>query len=131
MDAPNQLRVYPFQKKNSAVAILYWNPTDLLNQTYDGATTLWTAKRKGTCHLIDPLNGTAYEIPNENIRKPTSDVLEFLHLPLYDYPLILTIGDFIERERTEQNRTAYPNEKSNTLFVIIFIKILRFLLLLQ
>ena len=43
--------------------------------------------------LIDLVDGTVYEIP-ENQIEDCGTYRKLLHLPLRDYPLLLTFGDF-------------------------------------
>ena len=43
--------------------------------------------------LIDLVDGTVYEIP-ENQIEDYGTYRKLLHLPLRDYPLLLTFGDF-------------------------------------
>ena len=43
--------------------------------------------------LIDLVDGTVYEIPENQIEED-GPYRKLLHLPLRDYPLLLTFGDF-------------------------------------
>lgn len=78
-------------------AFAYWKPVDLLRETYAGTCTIHTCM-KDKVRLVDLLDGSVYELPQEmdGIHDSTlyKGSREFLHLPLLDYPLLLTFGDF-------------------------------------
>ena len=46
--------------------------------------------------MIDLLEGTIYSIPESMVENDGKGYRRFLHLPLRDYPLLLTFGDFAE-----------------------------------
>ena len=50
----------------------------------------------GEAKLIDLLEGTIYSIPESMVENDGKGYRRFLHLPLRDYPLLLTFGDFAE-----------------------------------
>ena len=79
-----------FRLDSGAYALAYWKPAELMTSEYDGLVTLKIAV-PGAMHLVDPMDGSVYEILEaETDAHGTSD-LHFL--PLKDYPLFLTFGD--------------------------------------
>ena len=110
-----------FSKPNGSYALAYWKPTDLLTETYDSTITVNTAAIPGKPRLVDLLDGSVYEIPDSMIQRSTpakkidldgtvTEIPEeqtfdprlnnywFHHLPVRDYPLLLTFGDFADFE---------------------------------
>ncbi|MBP3394640.1 MAG: hypothetical protein J6M38_08980, partial [Lentisphaeria bacterium] len=72
---------------------VYWKPSELLTTSYVSTVSLKLALVSGECRLIDLLNGSVYKLPDDMIEKSGGCFL-FHHLPLRDYPLLLTFGDF-------------------------------------
>ncbi|MDR2675649.1 MAG: beta-galactosidase [Opitutaceae bacterium] len=84
------------KKANGARAFIYWNSTDLLTTDYDGTMTFAYARLPRPFRLADLLTGIVYEIPDAKIEKFTrSDAGQLKGLPLRDYPLLLSFGDFV------------------------------------
>ena len=92
-------------KANSARAFVYWNTTDLVTvQSYESTVTLEITGVKGPVHLVDPMDGSIYELPETVLTKEKYDRYSFLNLPVKDYPLVLTFGNFLlECDRLPQN----------------------------
>ena len=75
---------------NGAYAMPYWVPADLMTTEYEGAVTVETCL-PGDIRLVDPMDGSVYEIPGAQ-RDPFGTVfLRFL--PIRDYPLFLVFGE--------------------------------------
>ena len=91
-------RCYSFRKPNGSRALCYWNSdSNILTQTYDGAISLRLPTHKAKdLRLVDLLTGDIYEIPEEMTAPEGKAFTKLLHLPIRDYPLLLTIGDFFE-----------------------------------
>ena len=110
-----------FSKPNGSHALAYWKPTDLMTETYDSTITINTAAMPGKPHLVDLLDGSVYEIPDSMIKRswpakkiaidgtvtmipeeqtfdPRLNYYCFHQLPVRDYPLLLTFGDFADFE---------------------------------
>ena len=83
-----------FRRPNGACAFVYWTPTDLMTTTYDHFFTLQVAGIPGEIRLIDPADGTIYQIPENQIEDRGNNQKMLLHIPIRDYPLILTFGEF-------------------------------------
>ena len=83
-------------KQNGSKAFAYWQPTNLITcKGYEGSTTFELAGVHGKVHLIDPMDGAIYEIGDDIMKDFGNGLLAFEHLPIKDYPLILTFGEFI------------------------------------
>ena len=91
-------RSYSFRKPNGSRALCYWNSnSNILTQTYDGSISLRIPVHKAKdLHLADLLTGEIYEIPEEMIESEGKNFLTLSHLPIRDYPLLLTLGNFFE-----------------------------------
>lgn len=103
------LQYYGLRKSNGAVAFAYWNATDLMTTDYAGAKTVTFANLPRPIRLIDLMTGEVFEIPESMlIRPPKSGETEkcdswfIANLPLKDYPLLLTFGDFAPVDRTKK-----------------------------
>ena len=87
-----------FQRPDGSCAFVYWKPTELLTSTWESDIRLETADLAGTPHLVDVLDGNVYEIPESLIEDHSHGNRVFTDLPVRDYPLMLTFGDFAEVE---------------------------------
>lgn len=85
-----------FIKPNGSSAFVYWYPANLLKATLESSITISCAPISGTPHLTDLLDGTVYEIPESMMEYAENGSVTFKNLPLRDYPLLLTFGDFTE-----------------------------------
>lgn len=104
-DDPNDANTYDcadntvlfggFEKENGASALVYWNATDLTKvRAYESSVSFCIAGRTGEIRLIDPVSGEIFALPEEMIVRTGENVL-LSHIPLKDYPLMITFGDFI------------------------------------
>ena len=83
-------------KKNGSVAFAYWASTDLPTvQSYDGTATFEISGVSGDVRLVDPMDGTVYKIGDDIMKDYGNSLLVFENIPVKDYPLILTFGEFI------------------------------------
>lgn len=82
-----------FKRANGACAFAYWNSLDLMTTEFESTVTIEIAAVKGTLRLIDLLDGKIYEIP-ENMIEKNEDSYTLKNIPIKDYPLVLTFGDF-------------------------------------
>lgn len=84
-------------EKNGAYAFCYWVAADLMTAEYDGTESFRTASLPGPIRLIDPMDGSIYELPEDMIvpeEQGRGTGVTLKNLPLKDYPLILTFGEF-------------------------------------
>lgn len=83
------------KKSNGAKAFVYWNSTDMITvKDYEGSATFELSGVSGEVKLIDPMDGTVYYIPEEIMAKSENNLYMFKNIPIKDYPLIITFGDF-------------------------------------
>ena len=90
----NELLTFGYRKKQGA-GFVYWKPVELLTTTYASTIFLEVAGVEGEPRLVDLLDGTIYAIPESAIEITGKNSRRFLHLPLRDYPLLLSFGNFI------------------------------------
>lgn len=87
-----------FKRKNGAAAFVYWNSTNLMTTDFESTVTFYTASLPDKIRLVDLMDGTVYELP-ESILESKGDGKYHIHnLPIKDYPMALTFGDFMETE---------------------------------
>ena len=84
-----------FSKPNGSMALAYWKSTDLLTTDYYG-TASFVSAAPGDIRLVDLMDGTIYELPEEMIAvNGEGGSVTLQNLPLLDYPLLLTFGEFL------------------------------------
>lgn len=83
-----------FKKPNGSFAFAYWNSSDLMTTEFESTVSFETVI-KGEIKLIDILDGTTYKISDEMIEDKGNGCLLFKNIPIKDYPLLLTFGDFL------------------------------------
>ena len=108
-----------FTKPNGSAAIAYWKPTEILTTSYEGTISI-DSVIPGKPHLVDLLDGSVYEIPDSiklyelpkkcrkdgeivsapplHLKESLNNFIRFENIPVRDYPLLLTFGDFFEME---------------------------------
>ena len=96
-DCPTRELIYGgIQKSNGSKAFAYWNSTDMVTVgSYEGSVSFELSGVSGEVKLIDPRDGSIYEIPESVVTKTEHHLYRFCNLPVRDYPLILAFGDFI------------------------------------
>ena len=82
-----------FRKPNGSYAFAYWKASELLTTSYESTITIEVAAMPEKMELIDLVDGTIYEIPEKQI-ETQGKYRKLLNIPLRDYPLLLTFGDF-------------------------------------
>jgi hypothetical protein len=82
-----------FKRNNGAAAFVYWNSTDLMTTDFESTVTIQVAALDTRIQLIDLLDGTIYEIPSNMIENEDGCLL-LKNIPIKDYPLLLTFGNF-------------------------------------
>lgn len=94
--ALEDLRTSGWVKPNGARALCYWNTnSNVLTQTYEGTTTIRLRNNDAReLHIVDLLRGDVYEIP-ESMKTVDKEFTVLNNIPVTDYPLLLTMGDFI------------------------------------
>lgn len=96
MDCPTKEIIYGgLEKSNGSKAFAYWNSTDMIKvQGYEGSVTFEVSGVTGEARLIDPMDGSIYTIPDSIMTKTANNLYSFKNIPVKDYPLIITFGDF-------------------------------------
>ena len=83
-------------KANGSKAFAYWNSTNLITcQGCDGSATFEIAGIQGDVRLIDPMDGKIYLIGDDIMQPLGNGLYLFKNMPVKDYPLIITFGEFI------------------------------------
>ena len=84
-------------ERNGGYAFCYWVAADLMTTDYEGTISFSCAGLPKDIRLIDPMDGTVYELP-EGMAEPCEEIygngVLLRNLPVKDYPLILTFGPY-------------------------------------
>lgn len=83
-----------FKRENGASAFAYWNSADLMTTDFESTVTLITPLKDSAIHLIDLMDGTIYALPENMIEQLGETTIKLKNIPIRDYPLLLTFGDF-------------------------------------
>jgi len=95
----NQAITGCFKRKNGE-AMVYWYPTNILTTSYEGTIRLEVLTDHGKdMKIVDVMDGSIYEIPDELIEEVGNGVYNIQKLPIKDTPLLITFGDFLEEEK--------------------------------
>jgi len=88
-------RYYGFKRGDGSWAVCYWNTeSNVLTQTYEGTVTLRLPNRYARdMKLIDLLTGDIFELPESMVDRDAA-LTTLRNIPIRDYPLLLTFGDF-------------------------------------
>ena len=88
----SQVEMFGFRLDNGAYALAYWHPSDFMTTDFEGAVSFQTAFSEKV-QLVDPVDGTVYELCEEMLTKDQwgNDLLRLL--PIKDYPMFLIFGD--------------------------------------
>ena len=84
-----------FRRENGSTALCYWHPADLLTTEFESTVSFQIAGQKGDIRLVDPMDGAVYELPEKMIERQSDTCLLLSNLPIRDYPLFVTFGDFV------------------------------------
>lgn len=82
-----------FKKPNGSSAFVYWYSSELMTTEFESTVTLQIVPEKDL-KLVDLLDGTIYQIPEKMIEDNDGSVT-LKNIPIKDYPMLLTFGDFI------------------------------------
>lgn len=95
-DCGKELMSVGFRKSNGSAGFVYWRPTELLTTSYESTVSLEVAALPGIPKLVDLVDGVVYELSPGSIIDNGRGHLVLEHLPLRDYPLLLSFGDFVD-----------------------------------
>jgi len=87
-----EIESYGFRLDNGELAFAYWCPVNHMTTDLESAVTFNCADL-GDVRLVDPLDGTIYEIPPEIMQRDAFGGIKLSLLPIRDYPLLLIFGD--------------------------------------
>lgn len=85
-----------FCRKNGSFAYAYWSPASLMTTDYESTISMECSALPEDIRLIDTYDGSVYKIPESIMTKDEFGTVTLKNLPIKDYPLILTFGDFVE-----------------------------------
>lgn len=90
-DCPTKKLIYGgLKKENGDKFFVYWNSTDMITiKEYEATITFELSGIRGDVHLIDPVEGWIYSIPEDILTNPADNLFQLKNLPVKDYPLIL------------------------------------------
>lgn len=87
-----------FSKPNGSKAFVYWNATNIMTADYESTVTYDVAHLGDDIKIIDLMNGTVYKFSEDMIQDTGFGTFKLVNIPLKDYPLMITFGDFAETE---------------------------------
>lgn len=85
-----------FRRADGSCAFVYWNPTDLMTSTFEHMISFQCVGLPTPIRVIDPMDGSIYEIPEEMLEDRGNGQYWIQHVPVKDYPMILTWGEFVK-----------------------------------
>lgn len=89
--------VTAFFRRDGGDAMVYWYPTNIFTTSYEGTISITVLSDYGKdMKVIDIMDGSIYDIPDDLIEEMGSGVYKIKKLPIKDTPLILTFGDFLK-----------------------------------
>ncbi len=91
-----ELSTQGFCREDGACAYVYWCPTPLMTTEYESTVTLECAALPEQIRLVDLYDGTIYALPDTMVERDEHGVVRLVHLPVRDYPMVLTFGDFLQ-----------------------------------
>lgn len=83
-----------FVRNNGASAFAYYKPTQVMTTSYESTVSFRISGVTGEPRLIDPYDGGIYSFDEDKLEL-ADGVYHFKNIPVKDYPLVLTFGDFI------------------------------------
>lgn len=86
-----EIESYGFRLNNGSLAFAYWCPVNHMTTELESAVSFICADL-GDVSLVDPLDGTVYELPPEIMQRDAFGGIKLSLLPIKDYPLILIFG---------------------------------------
>lgn len=99
-DPGKEITCCGFRKPNGSAGFVYWHSTNMLKYTYESTISLGAVMLPGKVQLIDLLDGSIYELGEKQLIDNQCGFRLFRNIPVFDYPLLLTFGDFIDASET-------------------------------
>lgn len=90
-----QATSYFFRRPDGSTALFYWNPKNILTETYEGETSFKIKAEdvRGEAKLFDMLDGSIYHLDDAHFCMEDG-CYRFKNIPVTDSPLLITFGDF-------------------------------------
>ena len=85
-----------FRKPDGSAALAYWNSAPLLTTDFESTISFRAANIPGEMRIVDPLSGRIFGIPDNMLENSGAHTRTVKNLPITDYPLLLTFGDFAQ-----------------------------------
>lgn len=82
-------------QRDGGKAFVYWYPANIMTTSFKSSITVEFYSEYKKFSLIDVMDGSVYEIPEEMINDKGDGVYEILELPVKDTPLLLCFGRFL------------------------------------
>lgn len=87
-----EMEDFGFRLDNGAHAYAYWIPSNFMTMEIESAISL-SCGGLGVPRLVDPMDGSIYELPDSMVERDAFGGAELHLLPIRDYPLILVFGE--------------------------------------
>ena len=88
-----EIESYGFRLDNGAYAYAYWYASNAMTTEYEGAVTFRATDLGKEVHLVDPMDGTVYELPEGMLVRDAFGGSIFKQIPIKDYPMFLVFGE--------------------------------------
>lgn len=62
--------------------------------TFESTVSYSVSRLPDDIKIIDPMNGTVYDLPEDMIENLGNGHIKLKNVPLLDYPLFITFGEF-------------------------------------
>ena len=91
----DQATRYFFRREDGSAGLFYWNPKNILTETYDGETSfrIPAVGLPGEVKLVDLLDGSIYELDAAHFAVEEGWCV-FHNVPITDSSILITFGDF-------------------------------------
>ncbi len=77
-----------FKLDDGSYAFVYWYPGNIMTSDFEGTVTL-ECSVPGDVTVIDPMDGSIYEIPESKTTVPGKGTRVFRNIPIKDYPVFI------------------------------------------
>ena len=94
----NGLLTASFKRDNGSKAFIYWKPTNVLTTEFESICSVILPPFFKDIKLVDLLTGEVFTLPDKIIETYPDKSIKINTLPVFDHPLMLTFGDFVEIE---------------------------------
>ena len=82
-------------RREGGDAFVYWYPSNIMTTDFRSSITLEFYSKYDNIKLVDIMDGSVYEIPENMIENKGEGVRIIKELPIKDTPLLLAFGEFI------------------------------------